>query len=241
MSTYFTCKQFKVYHDQSTMKVGTDALLLAALGNMPPHFSKVLEIGCGSGIISLAWKQRFVQSKIYAIDIHKASVQQAQHNFSISPWAQDLHAKVQSLQDLADKVDSFGQMFDVILSNPPFFQNDLKSPNSKRNLARHNDNRLSFLDLVKGVSVLLSNKGLAYIILPVEEANIVMNLANQHGLYIRHIVHIYPKENKPDNRWIIVLSKEKKNLNEQDFYIRDKEGAYTNAYKETMRPFLLCF
>ncbi len=160
MSNYFTCKQFKVYHHQSTMKVGTDALLLAALGSMPSLFCKVLEIGCGSGIISLAWKQRFLQSRIYAIDIHEDSVHQAQHNFNISPWSQDLQAHTQSLQALATAPEQSAQKFDIILSNPPFFHNDLKSPNSKRNLARHNDS-LPFEDLINGIDILLSSKGLS--------------------------------------------------------------------------------
>ncbi len=240
MSNYFTCKQFKVYHHQSTMKVGTDALLLAALGNMPSHFSQVLEIGCGSGIISLAWKQRFLQSKVYAIDIHEASVYQAQHNFSISPWAPDLQAVVLSLQDLAAKAYQSGQSFDVILSNPPFFQNDLKSPDTKRNLARHNDS-LPFVDLIDSINILLSAQGLCYLILPAEEAKIVMHLASQQSLFIHHIIYIYPGEDKPYNRLIIALSKEKKNLQEQHFYIRDKDGEYTKAYQEVMRPFLLYF
>ncbi len=240
MSDYFTCKQFKVYHHQSTMKVGTDALLLAALGNMPSRFSQVLEIGCGSGIISLAWKQRFLQSKIYAIDIHKASVQQAQHNFSISPWTQDLRAEVQSLQDLAAKAQQLQKNFDVILSNPPFFQNDLKSSDTKRNLARHNDS-LPFVDLIDSINILLSAQGLCYLILPAEEAKIVIHLASQQSLFTQYIIYIYPSENKPYNRLVIALSKEKKSLQEQHFYIRDKEGNYTKAYQELMHPFLLHF
>ncbi len=114
----------------------------------------------------------------------------------------------------------------------------MKSPNSKRNLARHNDS-LPFEDLINGIDILLSSKGFSHLILPAEEAKIVIDLAKQKRLYVRHIVYIYPGKNKPYNRLIISLSKEKQETGEQHFYIRDTTGEYTNAYKEAMHPFFV--
>lgn len=234
----FVCKQFEVYHHQSSMKVGTDALLLAALAPMPSEGDKVIEVGCGCGIISLAWKQRFLHTAIAAIDIHKPSVEQAQHNFALSPWAHDMKAQHQSLQQHAKQYAA--QTYDCIISNPPFFEHDMKSPDDKRNLARHNDN-LPFSALLQSVSKLLAPRGLCNLVLPAAEGKQLIAMAAQYHLFVVGLIRIYPHANKTYNRLIISLAKCNTACEYSDFYIRQEDNNYTEAYRRVMSPFLLDF
>lgn len=236
MKPYFSCKQFKVRHDQSTMKVGTDALLLATLGYMPTHAKKVLEIGCGCGIISLVWKQRFLHAKITAIDIHEPSVEQAQHNFALSPWAHDMEVLQRSLQQHA--AEHAEQPYDCIISNPPFFEHDMKSLCHKRNLARHNDN-LPFSALLQSVSRLLAPHGVCNLVLPAAEGRRLIAMAAQCHLFVVGLRRVYPHTNKTYNRLIISLAKCNKACEYSDFYIRQEDNNYTEAYRHLMSPFLL--
>ena len=134
------------------MKVGTDGVLLGAWCPVSSQASsfKVLDVGTGSGLIALMLAQRLPEAKITAIDIDAGAVEQAAYNFGMSPWADRLNCQQISLQDLEGE-----GVYDLIVSNPPYFQDSLKNPDSQRAIARHTDT-LSYDELLKHSARLLT-------------------------------------------------------------------------------------
>ena len=185
MNLGFQFKQFFVRHDRCAMKVGTDGVLLgcwsgydAAAAGSPTiphryHYARCLDIGTGSGLIALMLAQRFPDALIDAIDIDKAAVEQAAENFAASPWSDRLHAYCAKLQEWSI-VNS--QLYSLIVSNPPYFQNSLKNPDKGRQTARHTDT-LSFSELIHHSTRLLSENGILALILPAEAESEVCELA----------------------------------------------------------------
>lgn len=218
-SPFFRFKQFTVWHDQCAMKVGTDGVLLGAWCPLPithgevsnsiesaPYSTyKVLDIGTGSGLVALILAQRLSSLTlsphhihIDAIDIDHNATQQATHNFAISPFSNILHAHHATLQDWQN------QPYDLIVSNPPFFQHSLKNPDSQRATARHTDS-LTYDELITHATRLLQPKGILALILPIEAENDIRHLAQQHGLYPTHITHVHTKPDKPAKRILIAF------------------------------------
>lgn len=156
----FLFKQFTVAHDRCAMKVGTDGVLVGAWASLPER-GRVLDVGTGSGLIALMVAQRAPGVQVTGIDIDAAAVEQAQSNVSASPFARRIVVRRQSLQELA----ASGERFDAIVCNPPFYQEDLLPPDSRRSMARH-VNTLSFEELVESVAVLLAPDATFSVVLP---------------------------------------------------------------------------
>jgi len=230
---YFQFKNFKVFHDKSSMKVGTDAVLLPCLTDLS-NAQNILEVGCGSGVISLMCAQ-LTKAEILGIDIHRDSVEQALQNFNLSPWSKRLKAKLISFQELVAKNY---QKFDLIISNPPFFMGSLKSPQENRNLARHNDS-LSQLDLLQSARQLLNPNGHISLILPINEGEELIKLAEEEGFHLTTRVNIQPKPTKPANRIVIELSLVEQKTTLDAIIIREESNEYTKAYKELTKDFYL--
>ena len=209
-SACFKFKQFTVWHDRCAMKVGTDGVLLGAWCPVDSRASsskssksfkgfKVLDVGTGSGLIALMLAQRIQETQITAIDIDTGAAAQAQYNFSISPWADRLSCQQTALQE----VEGEG-IYDLIVSNPPYFQDSLKNPNNQRAMARHTDT-LSYEELVKHSARLLKEEGMLALVLPIEAEQPIIALAQPHHLYPTHITHVYPKPGKPAKRLLIAF------------------------------------
>jgi tRNA1Val (adenine37-N6)-methyltransferase len=235
MSSFFQFKQFKVYHDKSSMKVGTDAVLLGSLINMRSS-ENILDIGCGSGIISLIAAQK-CQANIVGIDIDEASIIQANENFELSKWKDRLKAERISLQDARDQ---FHTCFDLIISNPPFFVNSMKSPLEKRNLARHNDLLNSF-DLLSSVKTLLSPMGKLALILPAIEGEEFIQQATKHDFYLERKIFVQPKPSKKANRLVLEFKLQACDYSSEIYVIREENDEYTQAYRQLTKDFYLAF
>jgi tRNA1Val (adenine37-N6)-methyltransferase len=190
----FRFKQFIVEDDHSTMRIGTDAILLGAWAEPGPAKS-ILEIGTGCGVISLMLAQKS-DARIDAIDIDEESVKQAESNFLQSPWSEKLHAHSISLQDF---ISTSKQKYDLIFTNPPFFIDSLPSKDARKNRARHTTN-LSQKDLINGVVHLLKDDGSFLVILPAEEGRKFTALVETAGLSIQKQMKVRPKAGKPVNR-----------------------------------------
>ena len=213
-SPNFRFKQFTVWHDRCAMKVGTDGVLLGAWSPLPEEgehskaailnalngCSKVLDVGTGSGLIALMLAQRIERAQITAIDIDSGAVEQAKYNFSQSPWSDRLRCQQTALQDLKGEA-----IFDLIVSNPPYFQDSLKNPDSQRAMARHTDS-LSYNELLAHSARLLTEKGILALVLPIEAEQQIIALAQAHKLYPTHITHVYPKPGKAAKRLLIAFS-----------------------------------
>ncbi|MBR4805261.1 MAG: methyltransferase, partial [Bacteroidales bacterium] len=166
-NNYFQFKQFLVNQENVSMRVNTDGVLLGAWATLPSNATGILDVGTGTGVIALMIAQRlgFQQPhcQIVAIDVDNASCKQAQENFQQSKWSESLVAKHISLQDFNTE-----KLFDLIISNPPYFNNALKNPSEAKRTARHTDT-LSYQDLTNAASKLLKPNGRLSVIIPFDE------------------------------------------------------------------------
>lgn len=232
----FKFKAFDVVQQQSAMKVGTDSVLLGALvsSNFP---KQILDIGTGTGLLALMMAQRFEEAKIEAIEIDEQAVEEATFNVDQSKWRERVDVFHQSLQDFAARSK---QQFDLIVSNPPYYEveNQFNITAQNRLQARHTAT-LSFDELLQNVSKLLSEQGTCWMVLPATESGLVLNKAEQIGLYCTHRIYIYPNPAKPFNRLVFCLAKSRQTILEEQFFIKDEQGAYSQQYREVTMPFLL--
>lgn len=243
-SACFKFKQFTVWHDRCAMKVGTDGVLLGAWCPVDSQASssnsfkgfKVLDVGTGSGLIALMLAQRLQGAQITAIDIDAGAVEQAKYNFSVSPWADRLNCQQISLQDLEGE-----GVYDLIVSNPPYFQDSLKNPDSQRAMARHTDT-LSYDELLANGARLLTENGTFALVLPIEAESQIIAQAKAYGLFPTHITHVYPKPGKAAKRLLIALQATFSNeigakLNE--LTLESENEPRSEAYKELTKEFYL--
>ncbi|MDR0603969.1 MAG: methyltransferase [Bacteroidales bacterium] len=233
----FRFKQFEIVHDKSAFKVGTDAVLLGAWVTVPQKCRYILDIGSGCGIVSLMLAQRS-DAIITGVDIDKSSVEEATGNADKSPWKNRLKFKHISVQDFC--TPAYKHVFDLIVSNPPFFADSLKSPFHARNISRHTDT-LSFEDLILAVSYCLSISGIFAIIIPATITKIIQEQCKSQGLFCTALLQVQPKEYKPANRNVLLFAREKKQIEIQNLVIRNPSNEYTNTYRSLTKEFHLNF
>jgi len=214
------------------MKVGTDAVLLGAWMPVPQSCRSLLEIGSGCGVISLMLAQR-TNAMITGIDIDENSVKEAQNNAQNTPWNEKVQFLHENIQDFAQKTT---QKFAAIVSNPPFFENSLKSPKTIKNISKHNDT-LSFEMLISTVDILLSETGRFGVIIPMIAAEKFEKIAIAYHLYTTKKTYIYPTPTKKANRILMMFEREQKICEEDKLTIRD--NGYTEGYYLLVREYLL--
>lgn len=229
----FHFKHFSLNHDGSTMKVGTDAVLLGAWVDLKPA-DWVLDIGTGCGILPLMLAQRGV-AKVHAVEIDEASALEAAENFQASQWSRQLfafHADVRKF--------TMQCAYDLIISNPPFFINSFKCDADRRNQARHTDTSLSFNDLITAVRRLLKPDGRFVLVLPERESQEFLPLAEQGNLYLCRKENIIPIEGREANRVNLELRYGRpENVIVTDFVIRCDDGSFTDEYQRRVSDFYL--
>ncbi len=175
-------------------------------------------------------------AQIDAIDIDKDSIAQTNENINNSKWKGRIKAYQIAIQEYQK---SYKAKYDVIVSNPPFFNNSLKSPSFNKNLARHTDN-LSFEELIIGVKNLLKPNGVFYLILPVTEAKIFKEKAIIHSLYNSKNLMIKPKAGKPTNRILQQFEFKKMQPHQiSELILREENNKYTSDYIDLTRDFYL--
>lgn len=225
----FKFKRFVIEDDTSSMKVGTDGVVLGALADCGRAPSRILDVGTGCGVISLILAQRFPDSLIDAIDIDEGSVRESAFNFSNSPWKENLtslHCNFADYQNL----DELKGGYDLIVSNPPYFQNSLKGPDSQRNIARHTD-ELPLDLLFRGISKLLDDRGTFVGILPYDGFESRVEMASREGLFLKRVVKI---SNRPSSRLVRVvfwmMKDEPDSVVDEVVSIRDEKNDYSDWY-----------
>ena len=235
-NSWFQFQQFRVQQDRCAMKISTDAVLLGSLAQCPSP-KQILDIGTGTGVIALMLAQRFPEAQVTALEIDPEAAAQATENFKESPFAERMHLTPTALQDF-----SADASFDLIVSNPPYFPDHLKSSDPKRNLALHTDS-LSFEALVNHASHLLALSGQFWVILPPRQMEDFCKLAEQVLLFPNSKIQIRDNDSKPAHREIVSFSKTKEfpSISTRVCSLKNKDGTYTKDYQQLIAGFLLGF
>ena len=235
-NTYFKFKQFTISQTHAAMKVGTDGVLLGAWADIS-NANRILDIGTGTGVIALMLAQRNATALIDAVEIDTPSAKQAEANAAKSHWGNRITIANKSFQDFVAESDNW---YDLIVSNPPYFEQSLKSPFEHKTLVRHNDT-LPYDELLNGISRLLTNKGKFCGVFPYTEGNVFIAKATTYGLFCNKRLNIQSKPNRNTLRMLIQLEMEKKPIEESTLCIHDLEGNYTDEYNQLTADFYLAF
>ncbi|WP_293870071.1 methyltransferase [Flavobacterium sp.] len=231
----FQFKQFTVNQDRCAMKIGTDGVLLGAWCPIENSPFSVLDIGSGTGILSLMLSQRINAQQIDAIEIDENAFEQCVENFENSPWGDRLFCFHASLDEFMDEPD---EEYDIIISNPPFYTEDFKTDNEQRALARFAD-ALPFEDLVEAAHLLLAEKGILAVIIPFKEEEKFIGLANDFELYPFKITRVKGTPAAEIKRSLLAFSRYEKEVSIDELIIETSRHQYTEEYVALTKDFYL--
>lgn len=256
----FRFKQFEIEQDRCAMKVGTDGVLLGAWAQ---GGRRILDIGSGTGLISLMMAQRFPEAEVVGIDMDADACGQARENVMASPFRDRVEIECCRLQDFggaSEAAEASGTaevlkadggasetaeglkaagVFDAIVSNPPFFVDSLKNPDSKRTMARHTDS-LPFRDLFAGVKRLLSDDGIFSAIVPVEVVEQFVAESCILGFYLIRKCGVKTVERKQSKRFMLSFAKHRISPYEEHVEtMMDSQGNRSEWYRKITEEFYL--
>lgn len=230
------------------MKVSTDGILLGAWSKLNEN-GNALDIGAGTGLIALMLAQRTqdIHSaiNIAAVEIDEDAAKQATTNILYSPWAKRIELYQQDINEFAQD-PKHQHSFSTIVSNPPYFSDALQGQSKQRNLARHNE-YLPFAALLKSAAQLSTDDALFSLILPVKEAEELLEISEAFGWYLSLCTKVSSVEGKTPNRYLMTLKKGKptSNINIKEsaetLSIRDKNNNYSDRFKAICKAFYLKF
>lgn len=238
----FQFKEFHLFHSQSALKIGTDSVLLASVIPIQEP-STILDIGCGCGVILFCIAARnkvqtSTQQVYTGVDIDEPSIQEAQLNEIHFP--KNINQYFRFIQSSIQVFAKENMEYDLIVSNPPFFANSLASPHERKQLSKHRDDNLSFEDLASSVDALLSELGVFYLILPIQEMAQFDAIITSIGLHPCYHMNVYPIQGKPIHRIIRGYCKKKPAPFEiHNLCIRETPSEYSSEYKELTKKFYL--
>lgn len=223
----FRFQQFSIQQSKDVFRVGTDGVLLGAMCNVK-NAKKILEIGTGTGLISLMLAQRNVSAKILAIDINENAVKLASENFRNSIFNENLKVELKDFKNFETN-----ENFDLVVCNPPFFE---ENASAKDVLARQQV-ELNFRNLVEKSTEIITKKGILSIILPSEAATDVKSLAEEFNLYLVREINIFGIEGGNLKRNILEFSLAQKPLEISDFVIEKSPREYSDQYLNLTKNF----
>lgn len=240
-NNYFRFKQFTIQQDKAAMKVTTDSCLFGAwmAKKMTEHTgtpSRLLDIGIGTGLLSLMIAQQNRHFTIDAVEIDRNAYEQAIENVMSSPWKENIqvfHADIKSIEP--------GKKYDVIISNPPFYENELKAENENKNFAHHNSG-LAFSDLFEIIKRQLSPEGHFYLLLPYKRNEEIRKLVFEHRFELSQIVLVRQSVNHSYFRIMLcgkLSSEEREETVIDEMAIRDSNDNYTPAFISLLRDYYL--
>ena len=247
----FRFKKFEVVNERSAMKVNTDGVLLGAAMTILPSDRTMLDVGTGTGTIALMAAQRLSSAilnsssvilnevknpRIDAIDIDEASASEASANFINSPWNSILKAHHLPLEEFAASTET---VYDLIFSNPPYFEDSLTAPDERKSTARHTSDGLSYRDIFEFAKGRLSENGRVSLVLPADQEAALTRYARMCGLYLFRILRVRTVPRKAPSRIIAEFSRTRcAELSEELLTIQD-EGKYTQEYLSLTGDFYL--
>lgn len=233
-NNYFKFKQFTILQNHAAMKVGTDGVLLGAWADCS-NTKTILDIGTGTGLIALMLAQRS-NATIDAIDIDDNAIQDAELNISRCLWKNRIRLHKSRLQDYG-----VSSKYDLIVSNPPYFNQSYKANTESRTNARHDD-ELSPKDLLRFSSIMLNQQGRICVIIPYDNIKAYESIAATFNLHINKLLWIKPTPTKAPKRVLVEYSFAKLPPSEASLIVEDKgRHKYSNDYKKLTKDFYLNF
>ena len=261
----FRFKQFDVVNERSAMKVNTDGVILGASMTVLPSDRTMLDIGTGTGTIALMAAQRFLDCarndsiaacndaplilnaspeilnevkslQIDAIDIDEASASEAAANFRNSPWNDFLNAYHYPLQEFSKSSQT---SYDLIFSNPPYFEDSLTAPDERKSTARHTSDGLSYRDIFDFAKDRLTEMGRVSLVLPADQEAALTRYARMCGLHLFRILRIRTVPRKAPSRIVAEFSRKRCPEPQEELLTIQDEGKYTQEYLSLTRDFYL--
>jgi tRNA1Val (adenine37-N6)-methyltransferase len=228
-----------VHQEHTAMKVCTDACLFGAWATSDTAIQSaknILDIGSGTGLLSLMLAQAS-SAKITAIEIEAGAFKQTKANFELSPWKERLDVVHTSIQDYA--ANNMAQLFDCIITNPPFYEGDLNSPDNAKNLASHST-ALSWNDLAKSVDDLLKEQGSWYVLVPTLRAYTMQKIASNFGLFLTEECLMYNDEKHLPIRAMLKFVKQKDaSILRNKIIIKNEDQSYTTEFTNYLKDYYL--
>jgi len=233
----FKFKQFEVLQDRCAMKIGTDGVLLGAWADISENTDSILDVGTGTGVIALMMAQRCSAQLIDALEIDEAAYEQAVENFERSDWGDRLfcyHAEFgEFVEEMQDE-----EKYDLIISNPPFYNSDFKSASEERDMARFQD-ALPFELLLEGSTYLLSEEGKLAVIIPKDQEQVFLKIAGNFNLFPEKITYVKGTPTSAIKRCLVLLGAKPIKVIKDELIIEHERHQYTNEYQKLVAPFYL--
>lgn len=201
----FSFKQFSIEQDRCAMKIGTDGVLLGAWTPIQNNPFSILDIGSGTGIIALMLAQRSQAEQIDAVEIDEEAYEQSVDNFEKSPWSERLFCYHAGLDELVEEPED---EYDLIVSNPPFYNEDYKTESIQRDIARFQD-AMPFEDLIEAAALLLSENGVFSVIIPFKEETVFLAIAKEYQLYPIMITRVKGSPTTEVKRSLLAFGRQK--------------------------------
>ena len=233
----FRFKRFCIDNTASALKVGTDSVLLGSLMSITGEERRLLDIGTGTGVVAIMAAQRLADAgaaypEITAIEIDAPSAEEAERNFKGCPWSHMLSARHCALQDWRSDAQ-----YDLIFSNPPYFDESLRNPDPRESRARHTES-LSYREVLAFASDKLAPQGRVAMILPAESETAVRRCAAGFDLNTARVVRIRTTQKKPARRIVVEFTRTRSTPELQELTIQDGT-AFTEEYRRIAGAFLL--
>jgi tRNA1Val (adenine37-N6)-methyltransferase len=235
-NNYFRFKQFTILQEKSVFKVGTDGVLLGACADLAGA-KRILDVGTGTGLIAIMIAQRS-NAEIVAIEPEENSYLEACANVSNSKWQKKIMIQNTGFQKYSSRLQD---LFDVIISNPPYFRDSLKNPDEYKASARHTGS-LTSSEILAGAGNLLNQAGSLQLIMPYAEGTLFIAEASQYGFFCNRIIRVKPNPTGDIKRLILKFERKRKTVSEKFLTIETgNRHHYTEEFKEIMKEYYLNF
>ncbi|MDY0780306.1 tRNA1(Val) (adenine(37)-N6)-methyltransferase [Tenacibaculum sp. IB213877] len=234
----FKFKEFTVHQDKTAMKIGTDAVLLGAWCSVDKYPDTILDVGSGTGVITLMLAQRCNAMTVDAVEVEENAYEQTVENFEQSDWGDRLFCYNASFQEFADEMAEEEEEYDLIVSNPPFYTAEYETENDARNKARFTTS-LSFENLLQGVSKILAEEGLFATVIPYQEEEGFIELAEKHNLQLNRVCRVKGTPTSEVKRSLLEFSFTAEEVKEEELIIETKRHQYTDPYIHLTKDFYL--
>lgn len=228
----FVFKEFKINQENAAMPVTTDACIFGALIHLETE-GAVLDIGCGTGLLTLMLAQRYPHKQYTAVELQVESAATAEQNFANSPWRANITAIQGNILDFRSE-----NRFGTIVCNPPFFENQLPSLAEGKRLARH-AGELNYTTLLGAIHPLLDDSGFCWLLVPALHGGACIQIAESLGFYLKRRIAIQASASKPAHLFVLAFGKNPTVLIEQGLVVYEQQGVYSREMQLLMQDYYL--